>query len=162
MWKAVFASVGAAVGPFIGGFVGHFLAPPTGTPSRPPVYWLGMPPVWWFVVPIGGALFCLLGFWLGSVLDRRSEHDSSPKKWKALFAALGAAVGPVIGFYAVSVFCVWNIRQSGHGNEFTGLAAMGIGIIFGVPIGGALFCLLGLWLGSALDRPSRLYDSPQE
>jgi MFS family permease len=158
MWKAVFAAIGAVVGPFIGGFLGRLLV---GT-SRHPVFWLGMPPVFWVAVPLGGALFCLLGFRLGSVLHRRARRDGSSDKWKGFFSAVGAAVGPLIGFYAVGAVAIWSIRSAGHADEFTGLTAMASAIVLGVPIGGALFCLLGLWLGSPLDRRARPNHSLQK
>lgn len=161
MWKAVFASVGAAVGPFVGSLTGRFLMVPP-TVSRPPVYWLGLPPVYYFAVPIGGALFAFLGFWLGSTLDRRSGRRESTQKRKAAFTAFGAAVGPLIGFHAVAQPCVLHTRLSGHGNEWRGLGALVAGALVGVPVGGVLFCLLGLYLGAALDERSGRRHSQTE
>lgn len=161
MWKAVFACVGAVVGPFVAWFAGIFVAdllaavvvaPPT--PGRPPVYWLVLPPILYFAVPIGGALFALLGFCFGSGLDGGFEAVGASEKWRAVFAAVGAAIGPMIGLHAVARL---SLRLSGHGG-WKGLDALLKGIVSGLPIGGILFCLLGLCAGFLLDRRSRFSD----
>jgi hypothetical protein len=104
-------------------------------------------------------LLALLGFGLGSSLDGRSGRGDGTQKWKAVFHALGAAIGPVIGFHAVAHLILWHARLSGRGNEWSGLGAIAGGMVAGVPIGGVLFCLMGLYLGAAVDRRIRNRDA---
>ena len=76
--------------------------------------------------------------------------------WKAVFAAVGAAVGPYIGFFGSRFLAVVSVGPHHRWHD------TGMDFWFGVPIGAASLCLLGFWLGSALDKRSRLYDSLQK
>ena len=109
-----------------------------------------------FGIPAGGAVFSLLGFWLGCKLDARSRHTASPRKWTAMFASLGAAAGPLIGFGAFHYAALHGERDD-HWHELDALAA---GLFCGVPVGGILFCLLGFCFGCVLDGRLR-HDGSQ-
>ena len=141
--KADFAVLGAVGGYFIAGVGSRCLAYAFGLKgdAAMAIFLFG-------ILPVCGAAFSLLGFRLGSALDRRARQTDSPQKWQATFTAIGAAVGPVVGF-----FTVYHLVGP-RGGEYGNLVAFLAGLLLGVPIGGSLFCLLGLCLGSALDRRS--------
>jgi len=107
--------------------------------------------VWFFALPVAAAAFSVLGFRLGALLDGPAGREPSPQKWKLLFTALGAAMGPAIGSYAVIAY----VNATMPGDCMRGVAALGMVFLQGAPIGCIVFCLLGLCLGSALDERSR-------
>ena len=87
--------------------------------------------------------------------------DQSLRGWdmsKRVLAALGAVVGPIIGYF--TVFCFK--YASMEGNCMQRFAAFATGLVFGVPIGGIVFCLFGFWLGSAWDKQSGWGDTPPQ
>jgi hypothetical protein len=59
-----------------------------------------------------------------------------------VFSFVGAATGIVIGFFAVAGTVV-ALRLGG---EMAGVAALDLGLLFGAPLGGVTFALLGVWL----------------
>ena len=73
MWKAVFASVGAAVGPFVGGLVGNFLVSPPS--SRPPVWLFDWGPYVFAV--IGGLLRFLFPFCRMCLMWSFAPHEQT-------------------------------------------------------------------------------------
>lgn len=141
-WAAVFAVLGTVVGYVIG-----VLA------CWPALAVIGLKgdAVWMiqlFGAVVGGAVFCLLGFWLGSLRDRRMGYSDSPQEWTRVAAGLGAAVGPIIGYAAVYGLTFVSMG----GDCWRRFGASAAGLFFGAPIGGILFCLLGFCLGSTLDE----------
>jgi hypothetical protein len=151
-WQAVFAVLGALVGYVMACFLCWLVHAATGIRVEPGTVFF------WSIVSACGAGFSLLGFRLGSMLDERTKRNHSPKNWKATMAALGAALGPVIGFFAVYSISF----MSTTGDCMRGFGAFFAGLLHGAPIGGILFCLLGLCLGSALDERSRCNGKEQE
>lgn len=142
MKRAILAAIGAAIGPFIGGLVLRLVFPPSPSSA-------GLPPVVYVGAMVGAALFCLLGFWCGSLVSP-SVQGALVQKWRAAFCALGAAVGTVIGFIAVERVAFFAMSLSREASEWTGLASAGFGMFLGVPLGAVAFCLIGLWLGSKM------------
>jgi hypothetical protein len=147
-WKAVLAVLGALVGYVMACFLCWFVQAATRLRVEPDTV------IFFAILSAGGAAISLLGFRLGSMLDERTKRSHSPQKWKATMTALGAAVGPVIGFFAI--YCLSLV--SNRGDCMRGFGAFFTGLCHGAPIGGILFCLLGLCLGSALDERSRRDD----
>ena len=158
MWKAVFVVAGAAVGyvgPIVVGAALSFAADLAASwPGRSGAVgghseladWIR-----WIGVPLGVLVFSLFGFCLGARWDRRAGSDEAPQKWKATMAALGAAIGPVVGFFAV--YCISLVSTTG--DCWRKFGAFFAGLLHGAPIGGIVFCLLGLCLGEAMDARSR-------
>lgn len=152
-WKAVFAVFGALFGVVIGGFGSMVVFSALGLKGKA-VEALA----WLLAMPAAAAASCALGFRLGSLLDGRAGRQQSPHKWKALFAALGAAIGPVAGSYAVIAY----VNAAMRGDCMRGLAAVGMVFVQGAPIGSILLCLLGFCVGSAMDERRRGKDSRAE
>lgn len=69
---------------------------------------------------------------------------------KAVFAVLGGVVGAIGGY-----FTAYHIVLMSEDSCMAELAAIASGWIFGVPIGGIAFCVLGFRIGSTLNRRSR-------
>ena len=147
-WKSLFAVLGALIGYVMACFLCWFVQAATGIRVEPGTV------IFFPILSAGGAAISLLGFRLGSILDARTKRSHSPEKWKAAMAALGAALGPVVGFFAVYSISF----ASTTGDCWRGFGAFLAGLLHGAPIGGILFCLLGLCLGSALDARSRRND----
>jgi hypothetical protein len=139
MKRAILAAIGAAIGPFIGGLVLRLVFPLSASSA-------GLPPVVYLGAMVGAALFCLLGFWCGSLVSP-TVQGALAHNWRAAFCALGAAVGTVIGFIAVERVAFFAMSLSREASEWTGLASTGFGVMFGVPIGAVALCLTGYWLG---------------
>lgn len=140
--RTMFALLGAAVGYGIGVFASDLVCAAIGVQDNP----VEMPGA--VIILACGAVFCVLGIRLASVLGGRARRTKSSQKWQATFAALGTALGPVIGYFAV--YC---LAPSGH-SDVHGPVALAGRLFLGAPIGAILFCLLGLYLGSALDLRS--------
>ena len=155
MWKALLALLGAMAGYAIGCFGSQAVFAVIGL--KRDAADAAMAVMIFFSIPAGGAVFSLLGFWFGCRLDARSPHTDSPRKWKAVFASLGAAVGPLIGFGALYYYVFLHGERGDHWRE---LDALGAGLFCGVPVGGILFCLLGLCFGCVLDGRLR-HDGSQ-
>jgi len=145
MKKAIFASIGAAIGPFVGGWLFRILFPATEAQH-------GLPLMMYVAVMLGGVLFALLGLWCGYLGAQPKPDDTRTKKGKAIGCAIGAAIGPFMGGWIVYTISVVIERMGGHANEWTGLASMFIGVAVGFPLGSILFCLLGLKIGSAITK----------
>ena len=151
-WKAVLAVLGALVGYVMACFLCWFVQAATRIRVEPDTV------IFFAILATGGAAISLLGFRLGSMLDERPKRSHSPQKWKATMTALGAALGPVIGFFAVYSIAI----MSPPGDCWHKFGAFFAALLQGAPIGGIVFCLLGLCLGSALDERRGLNDSPIE
>jgi hypothetical protein len=149
-WRAVFCVLGALLGHVIGCFGSYFMLGAVGLKGDA-VLWTTI----LLGIPAGGAVFAPLGIRLGYALDGQSQQSNAPREWKAPFASLGAAVGPVVGFYVVFFFAAKTVGQG----EFGGLVAAAYGLLQGVPVGGIVVCLLGFCLGAALDERSRSNDT---
>ena len=96
-----------------------------------------------------GAAFCVLGIRLASTLVGRRQRTNPPQKWQTTLASLGAAIGPAIGYFAV--YCVNPEGKS----DVHGPAAEFARSFLGAPLGALVFCLLGLYVGEALDGRSK-------
>jgi hypothetical protein len=101
-----------------------------------------------YLAPAGAALLSSLGFWLGSVLDRRSGGGDVSQMRRFLLATFGAAVGSIIG----SVIGMTAPELLESFGESVAYAGFEVGFFLGPPIGAVLFCVLGLWFGWILDR----------
>ena len=145
MKKAIFASLGAAIGPFIGGWLFRILSPASEAQH-------GLPPMIYVAVMLGGVLFALVGLWCGYLGAQPRPDDARTKIGNAIGCAIGAAVGPFIGAAIVFGISLSIEKLGGHANEWTGLASMFAGVAVGFPLGGILFCLLGLKLGSVIAK----------
>jgi len=153
MRTAVFAVLGAVVGYLIGSLGSMLLVLALGLQETPPA----TVTIVCLTTLAAAALFSLLAVRRGSGPDGRAQRTRSPQKWKGAMAALGAAVGPVIGFYATYGLILVSSQE-----DWRELVAIGAAVLYGAPIGCILFCLLGFCLGSALDRRSPRNDSQQE
>lgn len=71
---------------------------------------------------------------------------------KIVFAAIGAVLGAVIGFSVVAgvAYCYMSLTQ--NPSEWIAPSSMGFGMIFGIPIGAILFCIIGFKLGAKMDK----------
>jgi hypothetical protein len=152
MRTAVFAVLGAVVGYLIGSLGSMLLVLAMGLQETLPATGIVC-----LTTLAAAALFSLLAVRRGSGPDGRAQRTRSPQKWKGAMAALGAAVGPVIGFLATYGLILVSSQE-----DWRELIAIGAAALYGAPIGCILFCLLGFCLGSALDRRSPRNDSQQE
>lgn len=140
--RTIFALLGAAVGYGIGVFVSDLVCAAIGISGKP----VNMPAA--AIILASGAVFCVLGIRLAFRLGGRGRRMKAFQKWQAMLAALGTAFGPVIGYFAV--YCL-NAEGKSDGHVPVEFARL----FFGAPLGAVLFCLLGLYLGAALDGRSR-------
>jgi len=147
--RTIFALLGAAVGYGIGVFVSDLVCAAIGVPSKP----VEMPAA--LIILACGAAFCVLGIRLASRLGGRGRRMKAFQKWQAMLAALGTAFGPVIGYFAA--YCL-NPEAKSDGHVPVELARL----FFGAPLGTLLFCLLGLYVGGALDGWSQRQASRTE
>ena len=67
-----------------------------------------------------------------------------------LTIAGGVLVGPVVGYGVV--FPIYCSNSAGCMSE---LAAMGMSIFVGAPIGAVTFAIIGFWVGYRIDKNSR-------
>ena len=138
MKKAIFAAIAAAIGPFICSYLWWLLFPwPTNCPS------LGFD----LSLPLGAALFSLIGFWCGSIGSKVTPDHARARKLTASFCAIGAALGTCIGFFTVErlAFHLANDEWERGASGFAGL-------FLGVPVGAVVSCLIGLKLESSFAR----------
>ncbi len=80
MWKAVFAVLGGVVvGPVVGYFTAYclFLVSERGSCMD---HFVANAAGWILGVPLGGIVFCFIGFYRGAVLDRRSRRNDRQQK----------------------------------------------------------------------------------
>ena len=66
---------------------------------------------------------------------------------KALYAIVGLVVGGLIGFVVVTGIAYLVFSMTQPPSEWTPVASKGYGLIFGIPIGAIVFCVIGLLLG---------------
>lgn len=138
MKKAVFAAIGAAIGPFVCGYLWWIVFP------WPPNH---IPPGFYVSLPIGAALFSLIGYWCGSIGSQVTLDHARAQKLRASFCAAGAALGTCIGFFAAAGLALHLSKD-----EWERAASGFAGLFIGVPVGAAVFCLIGLRLASSLAR----------
>jgi hypothetical protein len=155
MKRAILVAIGAAVGPFIGGLSFRFLVMEDES-SR------GLPPMLYVAVLVGAAVFTLVGFLLGSLGAQSAQESAATRTKKALLCTLGGAVGPFIGFFAIQQIYTCIEHVTGHANEWSGLEATFAGAAAGLPIGGIIFSLIGLAIGSMLTRSSTAPEPKKE
>ena len=147
--RTIFALLGATVGYGFGVLACDLMCAAIGVHNNP----AKMPGA--AIILACGAIFCVLGIRLASVLGGRGRHAKSPQKWQTMLAALGTAFGPVVGYFAV--YCL-NPEGKSDGHVPVGFARL----LFGAPLGALFFCLFGLYFGEALDARSRRQASQTE
>jgi hypothetical protein len=135
MWNSVLVVVGALVGYVIGSTVAIGLTCEPGS-----AVFLG-------IVSVCGAAFSFLGFRPGSARSGQVDSSDSCQRLNAALPALGAAIGPIIGYFTVYHMAL----ASDKNNCMAGLVGMAMGWFLGVPIGGVALSLLGVHFGRMLD-----------
>ena len=141
--RTIFALLGAAVGYGFGVFVSDLVCAAINVHDNP----TKMPGA--AIILACGAVFCVLGIRLASVLGGRGQRTKPSQKWQTTLAALGTAFGPAIGYFGV-----YYLNPEGK-SDVHGPVAEFARLVFGAPLGALVFCLLGLYVGEALDGRSR-------
>ena len=71
---------------------------------------------------------------------------------RTMFAAIGAVLGAFIGFTVVAgvAYCYMSMTQ--NPSEWIAPSSMGLGMIFGIPIGAIVFSIIGFKFGEKMSQ----------
>ena len=70
---------------------------------------------------------------------------------KVTYAIVGLIVGAAAGFVVATGIAYLIFSQTQPPSEWTPVASKGCGLIFGIPIGAIVFCVIGYFFGRKQD-----------